>query len=172
MTDRVLPHHLEAERSVLGAILVDNAALFKIADRLQPQHFFRQAHAVIYATMLSMAAKNLPIEFVSVKDALGAVALDECGGPAYIASLADGIPRATNVEYYARVVIDRWRPTRSHLRSQCRENRRIRRRRRTCGRRQYRHPKRSGLVLQTLRGPRRRNALRVGAVDARAVPGP
>ncbi|MGQ0733510.1 MAG: replicative DNA helicase [Acidobacteriota bacterium] len=103
--DRTLPHNLDAERSVLGAILIDNEAFNVAAAAITPRAFFRDAHRRIFDCMISLAERSQPIDLVTLKDELERAGdLDEVGGPAYVASLIDGVPRATNVEYYARIV--------------------------------------------------------------------
>ena len=103
--ERTLPHNLEAERSVLGAILVHNDAFNLAAQVIEPADFYRDAHRRIFDKMISLNERNHAIDFVTLKEELSrAGELDEVGGPAYIASLADGVPRATNVEYYSRIV--------------------------------------------------------------------
>jgi replicative DNA helicase len=103
--DRTLPHNLEAERSVLGAILVHNDAFNLAAQIITEKDFFRDAHRRIFDKMIALNERNDAIDFVTLKEELArAGELDDVGGPAYIASLADGVPRATNVEYYARIV--------------------------------------------------------------------
>jgi replicative DNA helicase len=103
--ERTLPHNLEAERSVLGAILVHNDAYNLAVQVITPQDFYRAAHGRIFDRMISLNERNQAIDFVTLKEELSrAGELDEVGGPAYISSLADGVPRATNVEYYAKIV--------------------------------------------------------------------
>jgi replicative DNA helicase len=103
--ERTLPHNLEAERSVLGAILVHNDAFNLAAQVIDSQDFYRDAHRRIFDRMVALNERHDAIDFVTLKEELArAGELDEVGGPAYVASLADGVPRATNVEYYARIV--------------------------------------------------------------------
>src|SRR5918999_2992578 len=103
--DRTLPHNLDAERSVLGAILVHNDAFNLAAQIITEKDFFRDAHRRIFDKMIALNERNDAIDFITLKEELArAGELDDVGGPAYIASLADGVPRATNVEYYARIV--------------------------------------------------------------------
>jgi replicative DNA helicase len=103
--ERTLPHNLEAERSVLGAILVHNDAFNLAAQVIDSRDFYRDAHRRIFDKMVALNERHHAIDFVTLKEELArAGELDEAGGPAYIASLADGVPRATNVEYYARIV--------------------------------------------------------------------
>jgi replicative DNA helicase len=103
--ERILPHNLEAERSVLGAILIDNDTYNLAAAVLTPQAFFRDAHRRIYDKMTALAERSQPIDLITLKEELERAGdLEEVGGPAYIASLLDGVPRSTNVEYYAKIV--------------------------------------------------------------------
>src|SRR6478672_856142 len=103
--ERTLPLNLEAERSVLGAILVHNDAFNFAAQVIEPADFYRDAHRRIFDKMISLNERNHAIDFVTLKEELArAGELDDVGGPAYIASLVDGVPRATNVEYYSRIV--------------------------------------------------------------------
>jgi replicative DNA helicase len=104
-TERSLPHNLEAERAVLGAVLIHNEAFNQAAEVLQPRDFYRDAHRRIFEKMVELSERNDPIDLVTLKEALTrSRELDEIGGPAYITALVDGLPRSTNVEYYARIV--------------------------------------------------------------------
>jgi replicative DNA helicase len=103
--ERTLPHSLDAERSVLGAILVHNDAFNLAAQVLDGRDFYRDAHRRIFDRMVALSERRDAIDLITLKEELSrAGELDEVGGPAYIAALADGVPRATNVEYYARIV--------------------------------------------------------------------
>ncbi|HZP86429.1 MAG TPA: DnaB-like helicase N-terminal domain-containing protein, partial [Burkholderiales bacterium] len=103
--DRPLPHNLEAERSVLGAILIHNDAFNSAAEVLKPRDFYRDAHRRIFEKMIALSERGHAIDFVTLKEELSRGGeLDEIGGPAYIAALVDGLPHATNVEYYSRIV--------------------------------------------------------------------
>jgi replicative DNA helicase len=102
---RALPHNLDAERSVLGAILIHNEAFNYAVEIIRPGDFFRDAHRRIFEKMIRLGERSEAIDLVTLKEALAQGGeLDEVGGPAYIASLVDGVPRSTNVEYYARIV--------------------------------------------------------------------
>jgi replicative DNA helicase len=104
-SDRTLPHNLEAERSVLGAILLHNDAFNLAAEVLDSQDFFRDAHRRIFDKMVKLVERGDAVDLVTLKEELGrAGELDEVGGPAYIAALVDGVPRSTNVEHYAKII--------------------------------------------------------------------
>jgi replicative DNA helicase len=103
--ERALPHNLEAERSVLGAVLIHNEAFNFAVEIVAPGDFFRDAHRRIFEKMIVLGERSEAIDLVTLKEALAqAGELEQVGGPAYIASLVDGVPRSTNVEYYARIV--------------------------------------------------------------------
>src|ERR1700754_3359416 len=105
ISERTLPHNLEAERSVLGAILLHNDAFNLAAEVIDAHDFFRDAHQRIFDKMVKLAERGDAIDLVTLKEELGRTGdLDEVGGPAYIAALVDGVPRSTNVEHYARII--------------------------------------------------------------------
>jgi replicative DNA helicase len=102
---RTLPHNLDAEKSVLGAILIHNDAFNHTAELIDSRDFFRDAHRRIFDRMVALSERGDAIDFVTLKEELTRSGdLDSVGGPAYIASLVDGVPRSANVEYYARIV--------------------------------------------------------------------
>src|SRR5471032_3191875 len=103
--ERTLPHNLEAERSVLGAILLHNDAFNLAAEVIDSGDFFRDAHRRIFDKMVKLVERGDAIDLVTLKEELGRSGeLDEVGGPAYISALVDGVPRSTNVEHYARII--------------------------------------------------------------------
>jgi replicative DNA helicase len=105
MSDRTLPHNLEAEKCVLGAILIDNPSFNQAAEVIGSEDFFRDAHRRIFEKMIGLSERSQPIDPVTLKDELTRSGeLDEVGGPAYVASLTDGVPRSANVEFYAKIV--------------------------------------------------------------------
>jgi replicative DNA helicase len=103
--ERTLPSNLEAERTVLGAILVDNAAFNSAAEILRREDFYRDAHRRIFEAMAALAERSQPIDLVTLKDELvRRSALDAVGGAAFLASLVDGVPRITSVEHWSRLI--------------------------------------------------------------------
>src|SRR4249920_3846311 len=105
VAERTLPHNLEAERSVLGAILLHNDAFNLAAEVIDSKDFFRDAHRRIFDKMVKLVERGDAIDLVTLKEELGRSGdLDQVGGPAYIAALVDGVPRSTNVEHYARII--------------------------------------------------------------------
>jgi replicative DNA helicase len=105
VAERTLPHNLEAERSVLGAILLHNDAFNTAAEVIDSNDFFRDAHRRIFEKIVKLGERGDAIDLVTLKEELQRSGeLDEVGGPAYISSLVDGVPRSTNVEHYARII--------------------------------------------------------------------
>ena len=105
VAERTLPHNLEAERSVLGAILLHNDAFNQVAEIIDAGDFFRDAHRRIFDKMVKLSERNDAIDLITLKDELGRSGeIDEVGGPAYITALVDGVPRSANVEHYARII--------------------------------------------------------------------
>ncbi|OFW18207.1 MAG: replicative DNA helicase [Acidobacteria bacterium RIFCSPLOWO2_12_FULL_66_10] len=105
VAERTLPHNLEAERSVLGAILLHNEAFNLAAEVIDTADFFRDAHRRIFDKMVKLAERGDAIDLVTLKEELNRSGdLEEVGGPAYITALVDGVPRAANVEHYARII--------------------------------------------------------------------
>jgi replicative DNA helicase len=103
--ERPLPHNLEAERSILGAVLLDNHSLNAAVEKLRSEDFFLPQHRHIFERMIQLAEKQQAIDIVTLMDDLARRGdLDSAGGVAYLSQLADGLPRATNVEHYARIV--------------------------------------------------------------------
>ncbi|MBO8127884.1 MAG: replicative DNA helicase [Peptococcaceae bacterium] len=105
MPDKVPPQNIDAEQAVLGALFLDADALYRIIDILQPDDFYQQAHRLIYEACLKLQDDGEPVDMLSVTERLRRDgSLDKVGGAAYIASLTDVIPTASNIEYYARIV--------------------------------------------------------------------
>jgi replicative DNA helicase len=103
--DRTLPHNLEAEKCVLGAILINNQSFNQAAEVIDSGDFFRDAHRRIFEKMVLLTDRNDPVDLVTLKDELTRSGeLDDVGGPAYISALTDGVPRSANVEHYAKIV--------------------------------------------------------------------
>lgn len=103
--ERPLPADVEAERGILGAILLDNATLDDVGRLLEPKHFFHTHHRRIFDQMLNLAEGRGAIDIVTLTDQLRRTGdLENAGGIAYISALIDGVPRVANVEHYARIV--------------------------------------------------------------------
>ncbi|MBF0283607.1 MAG: replicative DNA helicase [Magnetococcales bacterium] len=107
MNDRRPPYAIEAEQSVLGAVLLDNGAMDQVADLIAPDDFYVGAHQVIFMVMGAMLGRGEPVDPVTLlqeldrNDELAAI-----GGPNYLSRLFDETPSAANVKAYARMVRD------------------------------------------------------------------
>ena len=106
--ERPLPHNLEAERTVLGAILIENEAFHNASELITEADFYRDAHRKIFSRMAALAERGDAIDLVTLKEEMSrAGELERAGGVAYLSSLVEGVPHATNVPYYARIVKDK-----------------------------------------------------------------
>ncbi len=105
MLDRVPPQNIEAEQSVLGAILIEQSAIAKISDILQPEDFYREAHKLVYRSAITLFERGEAIDFITVIDMLRREdGLERAGGISYITSLANGVPTAANIVFHAKIV--------------------------------------------------------------------
>ena len=111
---QTLPHNLEAERSVLGAVLVDNSAINVALQRLKATDFYRDAHRRIFDAMIQLSEKSQAIDLVTVKEELHkSGSLESAGGPAVLAALTDGVPRSSNIEHFAARLSRSWRASKA-----------------------------------------------------------
>ncbi len=103
--DRALPNNIEAERSILGAILLDNTTVNQAAEMLQRDDFFLDSHRRIYDKMLYLMEQGRAIDPITLQDSLKQAGdLDMIGGAAFIGALIDGVPRFSNIQEYCRIV--------------------------------------------------------------------
>jgi replicative DNA helicase len=99
------PHSVEAERTVLGGILVNNESLNTVLSVISPEDFYKDSNRKIIEKIIVLVDKGLPVDLLSLSEELKKEgALDEIGGASYLSSLMDGVPRSLNVEYYAQVI--------------------------------------------------------------------
>ncbi|BDG49229.1 MULTISPECIES: replicative DNA helicase [Parageobacillus] len=104
-SERIPPQSIEAEQAVLGAVFLDPSALTLASEILIPEDFYRASHQKIFHAMLRVADKGEPVDLVTVTAELADTQqLEEVGGVSYLSELADAVPTAANVEYYARIV--------------------------------------------------------------------
>ena len=102
------PQNIEAEESIISAVLIDNNVLLDVIEILSPQDFYRTAHQKIYASIIDLFDKAEPVDLVTLANNLkGKGQLEEIGGASYLARLVDTVPLAVNAEYYARIVHDK-----------------------------------------------------------------
>ncbi|WP_017378780.1 replicative DNA helicase [Paenisporosarcina sp. TG-14] len=105
MFDRIPPHNHEAEQSVIGAIFLEPQGLITAAEILQFEDFYRVAHQKIFQTMNSLSDQGKPIDVVTVTEELSSKReLEDVGGLSYLTEIANSVPTAANIAYYARIV--------------------------------------------------------------------
>ena len=102
---RIPPHSVEAEQSVLGSILLDKEAMISVSETLVPEDFYKEAHKVIYESMLKLYNSQSEIDLIKLTDELRDQGyLDDIGGIAYITSLSTVVPTTSNIKYYVNIV--------------------------------------------------------------------
>lgn len=105
MQDRVPPQNIEAEQSVLGAMLIEKEAIPKVMEILRDTDFYREAHRVIFNAMLELYNKNEAVDMITVTEILKRDnKLEDVGGIAYVTSLANAVPTAANVTHHASII--------------------------------------------------------------------
>ncbi len=105
---RVPPQNLEAEQSVLGAILLDNAALNRSMEIISAEDFYRTANQMVYRSMIGLSERNQPVDQITLTDYLrGTGELEQVGGASYIAELVQLVPSAANIRYHCQIVRDK-----------------------------------------------------------------
>src|SRR6266446_5117971 len=103
--ERPMPQNLDAERSILGAILLDNHALNTAIENVRPEDFFLDQHRRVYTQMIALGESQQAIDLVTLTEELHRRGeLEAAGGAPYLAALADGMPKVSNIEHYARIV--------------------------------------------------------------------
>lgn len=99
------PQNLEAETSLLGAVLIDQDAMIRIADIVHADDFYTQAHQLIYTAMVDLYEARQPIDLLTLASKLDDNdSLQKVGGSAYLTSLVDSVPTASNAAHYAGIV--------------------------------------------------------------------
>src|SRR5436853_2604982 len=103
--ERTLPHNIDAEKSVLGAILVNNENYYRVLENLKPEDFYLDAHRVIYRKMVDLIEKSKAIDLITIQEELlRSSQLEAAGGITYLAGLLDGIPHLTHIEHYIEFI--------------------------------------------------------------------
>ena len=103
--DRLPPQSIEAEQSVIGALLIDRDAVIEVAEVLRPTDFYRAHHGTIFAAILDLYERREPVDIVTVSETLERQGqLEAVGGSAYLTSLINLTPTAVNAVHYARIV--------------------------------------------------------------------
>jgi replicative DNA helicase len=103
-----LPQSLEAERAVLGGLMLDPGQCLVIAEALQPDDFYREAHSNLFALMVGMAEANKPTEMVAVIERIiSANVAENVGGLSYVQNLGDNVASTQNIDYFANIVAEK-----------------------------------------------------------------
>jgi len=119
--EREMPRNLEAERSILGCVLLDESRLPLVLELVRKENFFHLAHRNIFDAMCRLVEKGRAIDLVTLTDELErSDQLEKSGGAAFVAQLADGLPRTVNIEHYAKIIKEK-----STLRELIREGQQI-----------------------------------------------
>ena len=104
-SDKLPPQNLEAERSVLGAILIDKDSIEKVVDILRPEDFYSRQNQLIYGAMIRLLEKNEPIDILTVTNKLGESGdLESAGGAGYLTSLLSEVPTSAHILNYGKIV--------------------------------------------------------------------
>ncbi len=103
--DKLPPQNIEAEKSLIGSLLLDKEAMNKVADSLEPQDFYSRAHQIIYEGMFRLFERQEPIDILSLSNLLGEIGqLETIGGVGYLTSLVNSVPTSAHVTNYAKIV--------------------------------------------------------------------
>jgi replicative DNA helicase len=104
----VPPHNMDAEESILSAILMDNSTLLDVLEILIPDDFYRSAHQKIFSAITELFTRNEPVDLVTLTNILKTKGqLEDIGGATYLASIIDTAPLAANAQHYGRIVHDK-----------------------------------------------------------------
>ncbi len=106
--ERTLPHNIDAEKSVLGSILVNNENYYRVIETLRAEDFYLNGHRVIFRQMLELMEKSRAIDLITIQEELlRRSQLESAGGISYLASLLDGIPHLVNIEHYIQIISEK-----------------------------------------------------------------
>jgi len=107
--DRVPPQSLDAEMAVLGSMMIDNDCIGKVVEILEPSHFYRTVHQKIFSAALTLYEKDEPVDLITLSEELKRLKiLEEVGGTYYLTELTETVPSSANVEYHARIVLEKY----------------------------------------------------------------
>lgn len=102
---RIPPHSVESEQSILGSILLDKDAIITVAEIIRPEDFYKEAHKVIYESMIALNNKSEPIDIITLTEQLKSSGhLNDVGGISYLTSLSTVVPTTSNVKFYTDIV--------------------------------------------------------------------
>ncbi|MBC9786495.1 replicative DNA helicase [Heliobacillus mobilis] len=106
--DRLPPQNIEAEQSVLGSMLLDGDAVYKATELLKPEDFYKEAHQIIFRTLLTLSQRGEPVDLITLTEELRQTGnLERVGSIPYLIELGNVVPTAANVEHYSRIVSEK-----------------------------------------------------------------
>jgi len=106
---RIPPNALELESKILGSVLIDNSVMNDVVQLLEPKHFYRPSHGIVYQAMINLDGKKEPLDPHTLKEELKRLGkLEEIGGIEYIIELTTSISTSANVEFYTRIVFEKF----------------------------------------------------------------
>ena len=105
ITERGLPQSLDAERSVLGAVILDNESIYQILDLLKSEDFYAENHRILYERITDLISNSRAVDLIILREELARTGeLDQIGGISYIASLIDTVPTSRNILHYSQII--------------------------------------------------------------------
>ncbi|MCI0413147.1 replicative DNA helicase [bacterium] len=108
ITERGLPHSLDAERCVLGSIILENDSIYQVLDLLSGEDFYAETHRILYDRFVELVTKSRGVDLIILKEELSRLGeLEQVGGITYVASLIDAVPTARNISHYAQIIKER-----------------------------------------------------------------
>ncbi|RKY38185.1 MAG: replicative DNA helicase [Candidatus Omnitrophota bacterium] len=107
--EQIPPQNIEAEIAVLGSMLISEDAIAQTIETLAPNYFYKDVHRKIFETIVELYDSNSPVDLITLSEELKKKGiLEEVGGPAYLALIANSVPSAANVQYYAKMVKEKY----------------------------------------------------------------
>jgi len=106
--ERIPPHNEDAEKSVLGSVILDKDALYEVLEILKPEDFYNEMHKEIYSAVIELYRKNQPVDILTLSEELKKrKSLEMVGGRAYIALLSTIVPSTSNAAQYAKIIAEK-----------------------------------------------------------------
>ena len=107
--EKLPPQNVEAEVAVLGSMLIEEDAIAQAIEHLSPEHFYKDAHRKIFQGVIHLFNENKAVDLVTLTERLNRDGvIEEAGGPGYLAYLTTAVPTAANLQYYARIVKEKY----------------------------------------------------------------
>jgi replicative DNA helicase len=108
LLEKLPPYNLEAEQAVLGSMMIDKEAVYIALEVLQPEDFYKEAHQILFTTIVGLEAKGDPVDMVTLTEELHRLnEVEKVGGIGYVAEVANVVPTAANARHYAEIVAEK-----------------------------------------------------------------